>query len=136
MPLTPHMQPCNSIVLKRVTARQTDVKTRRYCIECSCATSKLLRVTRKILRPQGPWALQAQARVPVGRRGARAPLKKVILERACFELESDAFYAELTSSHFVFLRTLCLPCMQPMGCRTMAVLVLRISITHRRHCAT
>ena len=55
--LLPRMPPCNFIVFEHVTTKQTNVRTRKLCIECIFETPKLLWVARKILRPRGPWPL-------------------------------------------------------------------------------
>ncbi len=51
-------------------------------------------------------------------------------------LETNALCLELAGSHFFWMRTLCVPCEQLVSCGTLCVLVLRISITCARPCAT
>jgi hypothetical protein len=54
--------------------------------------------------------------------------------RVCFRI--NVLCLELASSHSLFVRTLCIACEQLVSCATLCVLVLRLSITHKRLFAT
>ena len=108
MPLTPPhsliIPPVTLIVFKRVTAKQTNVRTCRFCIICISGTPKLLQVACNILCPQGPWAQRAHGYFNLWGMGACIEFETRI---CCIFLFVEMHYV---SSVQVFIFYLCRPC--------------------------
>ena len=120
--ILPHMHAHDFIVFKRVTAKQTNVRTRRHCIECVLKLQSCSELLARYWGPKGHGPFWLTAIFNLGAWGGFVESRNHNLEQLFVII--NAFYEELTNSHVSCAQTLCLPCMQLVSCETLRVLVL------------